>query len=76
LLPQEAADELWGSLAGAQFGLAGGAASTGEVAAVILVKLVMDLYLRAGPRTAFPLTLLLLQVGGEIRGLGGVADAW
>ncbi|KAL4856367.1 hypothetical protein ACK3TF_003171 [Chlorella vulgaris] len=63
----DAADSLWGSLAGAQFGLSG-AASTGEVAAVILVKLIMDLYVTAGPRAAFPLALLLLQrplVGGE-----------
>lgn len=58
---QDAADSLWGSLAGAQFGLSG-AASTGEVAAVILVKLIMDLYVTAGPRAAFPLALLLLQV--------------
>lgn len=29
---------------------------------MVLVKLIMDLYLRAGPRAAFPLALMLLQV--------------
>ncbi|PRW39232.1 hypothetical protein C2E21_7090 [Chlorella sorokiniana] len=45
----------------AAFGLAAGGAPTGEVAAVVLVKLVMDMYVKAGPKAAFPLTLLLLQ---------------
>lgn len=58
---QEDAAALWDSLShGALFGLSS-AATTGEVAAVILIKLVMDLYVRAGPRAAFPLVLLLLQ---------------
>ncbi|PSC72009.1 hypothetical protein C2E20_4726 [Micractinium conductrix] len=55
------ASSLWDSLShGERYGLAA-AATTGEVAAVILTKLVMDLYVRAGPCAAFPLALLLLQ---------------
>lgn len=58
---QDLSSSLWDSVsAGALFGLSS-AATTGEVAAVILIKLVMDLYVSAGPRAAFPLTLLLLQ---------------
>ncbi len=48
--------------------------STGEVAAVILIKLLIDLYLRAGPRAAFPLALMLLQVCAR-RG-GGEGGKW
>lgn len=63
---QEDAAALWDSLShGALFGLSS-AATTGEVAAVILIKLVMDLYVRAGARAAFPLVLLLLQVRPEL----------
>ena len=74
--PTQDAGALWGSGAGAQFALAG-AASTGEVAAVILVKLVTDMYVAAGPRAAFPLALLLLQVGsgeGSWVGRGGAGS--
>ena len=28
---------------------------------MVLVKLIMDLYLKAGPRASFPLVLMLLQ---------------
>lgn len=75
---QGEASSLWDSLShGERYGLAA-AATTGEVAAVILTKLVMDLYVRAGPCAAFPLALLLLQVragrrGWEGRGRGGRA---
>lgn len=81
-LLQGEAESLWDSLAGgAAYGLASGAATTGEVAAVVLVKLVMDMYVRAGPQAAFPLTLLLLQVrvclccacGSWVGGQSGVA---
>ncbi len=62
---QEEAAALWDSLShGALFGLSS-AATTGEVAAVILIKLLMDLYVSAGARAAFPLALMLLQVGAE-----------
>eukprot|EP00887_Chlorella_sp_A99_P002375 scaffold10.g2375.t1 len=61
---REESASLWDSLAAAgAFGV-GPACSTGaprEVAAVILIKLIMDLYLKAGPRAAFPLALMLLQ---------------
>ncbi|KAL4440437.1 hypothetical protein ABPG75_003438 [Micractinium tetrahymenae] len=57
----EEAAALWDSLShGALFGLSS-AATTGEVAAVILIKLLMDLYISAGARAAVPLALLLLQ---------------
>ena len=71
---QEEAASLWDSLAcGGAFGLASAAATTGEVAAVILVKLIMDLYVGAGSRAAFPLTLLMLQVRRAVVGSAAVA---
>ncbi|GAB4814014.1 hypothetical protein N2152v2_001060 [Parachlorella kessleri] len=45
----------------AALGGAGAGATTGEVAAVVLVKLIMDLYIKGGPKAAFPLALMLLQ---------------
>ncbi|KFM25843.1 hypothetical protein F751_1457 [Auxenochlorella protothecoides] len=57
-LPSES---LWDSADGAAaFGVSAGA-STGEVSAIILLKLVMDNYLKAGGRGAYAPTLLLLQ---------------
>lgn len=34
---------------------------------MVLVKLIMDLYMRAGPQAAFPLALMLLQASDFMR---------
>ena len=57
-------EELWGNSFGRQGrGTAGsgGSDSAGQVCASILVKLMIDLYLKAGPAVAYPLALLMLQ---------------
>lgn len=62
-------EELWGNSFGRQGrGTAGsgGSDSAGQVCASILVKLMIDMYLKAGPAVAYPLALLMLQRSGSI----------
>ena len=57
-------EELWKRESGRQgWGGAGGSQgdSAGQVCAAVLVKLVMDMYLKATPAVAFPLTLIMLH---------------
>ena len=70
---QAEAGALWDSVAGdAAPGLAPAAASTGEMAAVVLIKLLLDLYVTAGPKASFPLALMLLQA----RSHSGATSLW
>ena len=60
----EDTEELWRRDSGRQgWGGAGGSQgdSAGQVCAAVLVKLVMDMYLKATPAVAFPLTLIMLH---------------
>ncbi|KAL0037161.1 hypothetical protein WJX79_003343 [Trebouxia sp. C0005] len=60
----EDTEELWQRDNGRQgWGVAGGSQgdSAGQVCAGVLVKLVMDMYLKATPAVAFPLTLVMLH---------------
>lgn len=60
----EDTEELWKRDNGRQgWGGAGGSQgdSAGQVCASVLVKLVMDMYLKATPAVAFPLTLVMLH---------------
>lgn len=60
----EDTEELWKREGGRQgWGGAGGyqGDSAGQVCAAVLVKLVMDMYLKATPAVAFPLTLVMLH---------------
>ncbi len=60
----EDTEELWKRDNGRQgWGGAGGSQgdSAGQVCAGVLVKLVMDMYLKATPAVAFPLTLVMLH---------------
>ena len=60
----EDTEELWKRESGRQgWGGAGGSQgdSAGQVCAAVLVKLVMDMYLKATPAVAFPLTLIMLH---------------
>ena len=57
-------EELWRNSHGRQGRGVGGQAdsdSAGQVCASILVKLMIDMYLKAGPAVAYPLALLMLQ---------------
>lgn len=60
----ESPEELWGnSFSKHARGTAnlGTSDSAGQICASILVKLIMDMYLKAGPAVAYPLALLMLQ---------------
>lgn len=48
-----------------QGGQAGGvgSATSNDAAGIILIKMIMDMYLKAGPKFAFPLALTMLEVG-------------
>ena len=62
-------EELWGnsfSRQGRGTAGSGGSDSAGQVCASILVKLMIDMYLKAGPAVAYPLALLMLQRCGSI----------
>lgn len=56
-------EELWGDRFGRQAGGTGGfgSDSAGHICASILVKLIIDMYLKAGPALSYPLALLMLQ---------------
>ena len=57
-------EELWGNSfgrSGRGTAGSGGSHSAGQVCASILVKLMIDMYLKAGPAVAYPLSLLMLQ---------------
>lgn len=60
----EDTEELWKRDSTRQgWGGAGGSHgdSAGQVCAAVLVKLVLDMYLKATPAVAFPLTLVMLH---------------
>lgn len=61
-------EELWRNSHGRQgrgLGGPGDSDSAGEVCASILVKLIIDMYLKAGPAVAYPLALLMMQRQGS-----------